>query len=79
MTRREKQKFVRDLIGSVQKTILAKIPQMPEEWDGIELRQLIADTFANQCHSRSMRAGLTKTGRERQANYKNECLVRNLT
>jgi hypothetical protein len=45
MTREEKTEFIEDLIGNVHLSILAKLEQMPPEWDGIELRQYIADKF----------------------------------
>ena len=46
MTKAGKQKFIAELIGNVKKELIANVPKMPEEWDGIELRQYIADKFA---------------------------------
>lgn len=43
MTKREKKRFVRDLIGTIQQSILEEVNQMPEDWDGVELRRRIAD------------------------------------
>jgi hypothetical protein len=54
------------------------MPEMPDEWDGIELRQFIANKFAAQCRSMSMPAGLTAADRKRKRDYENEVLVRNL-
>jgi hypothetical protein len=45
MTARQKATFICELMASVQKSILAKINQMPPEWDDFELRQYIADQF----------------------------------
>lgn len=72
MTRKEQERFVRDLTGRVQKTLLERLPKVPEEWDGIELRSWIADLFVEQALS-PRRMGL-----KRHRDYKNECLVRNL-
>jgi hypothetical protein len=46
VTKAGKQKFIAELIDNVKREIITKVPQMPEEWDGIELRQYIADRFA---------------------------------
>ena len=46
MEAEEKKKFVRQLILNVEIDILKKVDKMPEEWDGHELRQYIADQFA---------------------------------
>lgn len=41
-----KTEFIRDLTSNVVKSILAKVPEMPAEWDGHELREYLADEFA---------------------------------
>ena len=45
MTLEERRRFTVDLIGNVQADILAKLDQMPDEWDGHELRRYIAERF----------------------------------
>lgn len=50
LTQSQKRKIVRQLVNAVRDDILAVIPKMPEEWDGIELREYIADSFAKQTH-----------------------------
>lgn len=45
MTRKEKRQFITDLCRSIKKESLAKVPSMPENWDGLELRQYLADKF----------------------------------
>lgn len=42
------KRFVRELFASVQKDILDRVYDMPSDWDGIELRQYIADRFARE-------------------------------
>lgn len=43
MTKREKKRFVRDLLTTIQESILKEVDQMPDDWDGVELRRRIAD------------------------------------
>lgn len=47
MNTAEKVRFVRELVDSVQQEVLQKILTgvVPEEWDGIELRQYLAEKF----------------------------------
>lgn len=48
MNAAEKQLFIAMLCNRVRDSIIAKIERMPEEWDGHELRRLIADTFEHE-------------------------------
>lgn len=41
----ERRQFIRSLTNSVKKSLLAQAPKMPANWNGLELRELIADTF----------------------------------
>lgn len=70
MNTREKETFIYELIISTQAEIMTKVAQMPEDWDGIELRQYIADCFAKSTHKSASKA--------RMKSYRNEVLVRNL-
>lgn len=70
MNAREKKKFINDLVKSVRFTLVESVPNMPEEWTGHELRQLIADKF-NAVNYLPM-------GRADKKAYRNACLVRNL-
>jgi hypothetical protein len=71
MTKTEKKRFIRELIRNVSAEIFAKVPEMPEQWDGFELRQFIAEKFSDATYPRMM------TGK-RKADYENEVVVRNL-
>lgn len=73
MTKANKRKFIRELVGSVKKTALANVDKMPENWDGIELREYIADKFAE---SKAMPS--RPYMKQRVSDYRNEVLVRNL-
>ena len=48
-TRKEKRAFIRALVKTVTKDVLAKVPLMPPEWDGQELREYLADQFTRSC------------------------------
>jgi len=67
----EKRVFIGELIGTVSQKAFDAVKDMPEEWDGHELRQLLADYFRHQVLERVM------TGR-RLKDYQNDMLVRNL-
>jgi hypothetical protein len=69
LTAHEKQEFIKDLIGSVQDSILSSVMRMPDDWDGHELRQFIANKFANET---------TGISGKRLKEFRNECLIRNL-
>lgn len=69
MTPAEKKVFIHDLCASIKHSILEKVERMPEEWNGIELRQLLADRFSDAT------GGMT---RKRLREYKNAVRVNNL-
>ena len=50
MTVTEQKAFIVELIGNVQKSILDHAYDMPSNWNGIELRQYIADRFAREAY-----------------------------
>lgn len=77
MTKAEKRKFIRDLCGSITKMVLNNVDRMPAEWDGIELRQYIADTFADRAGAMSFRSTIDRD-RKRLKEYRNTVLVNNL-
>lgn len=70
MTKYEQLVFVEDMMRNVRDSIVSKLPNVPETWDGHELRQWISD------HVRET-VPMPLKGR-RQREYKNEVLVRNL-
>ena len=71
MTKTEKVKFVRSLVNAIRAEIIGKVPDMPEEWDGHELRQYIADRFSDRVLMGAMSP-------RRKKDYENDVLVRNL-
>jgi hypothetical protein len=71
MNTRDKAAFVRDLISSVRTDLLKKVSRTPEEWDGHELRQWIADSFREQAYSNVLKG-------KRHRDYVNAVAVHNL-
>lgn len=72
MTEQEKATFCNGLIESVRHDILARVPLTPKTWDGHELRELIADRFAQSTSLKRC------CDRRRVRDYKNAVIVRNL-
>lgn len=77
MNKGEQKTFVRELADNIVKEICGHIDdgKVPEEWDGHELRVLLADAF-----DRSARMSLIRTEprRGRSRDYHNTVRVRNL-
>lgn len=71
MDTQEQKRIVHELISSVEGGIQATIDagNVPAEWDGHELRQLVAERFA-RC--------TFKMTRTRKTEYNNTVLVNNL-
>jgi hypothetical protein len=55
MNLKEKRAFVRRLTNSIRDAILARVKDLPEEWDGHELRQYLADNFAHEIYRGTMK------------------------
>lgn len=72
MTRKDQRRIARELLKSITAELMAKLPKIPEEWDGIEIRQWIADTFARE---RTLDRGRNK---HRSRAYHNAVLTNNL-
>mgnify|MGYP001574909089 FL=1 len=68
MIQQEKKEFIESLVNAVRDDISGKIDAMPENWDGIEVRQYIADRFQYCVVADSLRGS-------RKKEYKNELLV----
>jgi hypothetical protein len=71
MQRNDQVRFVVELTDSVRESVVAMIRQgkVPIDWDGFELRELLADKFA------ASRANMDK---RRKKEYENTVLVNNL-
>ena len=71
MTRTEQTKFVAELTQSILEDVYSAIDsgELPEEWDGIELRQYLADKFTRS---------VFKLDPKRRKAYNNTITVTNL-
>jgi len=75
LTKQQKLNFVRELLASMEESITAKLDRIPAEWDGIELRQYIAEIAADNADKcRNHLRGNTKRGRA----YRNALAIQNL-
>lgn len=70
MTRKDQRRIIREMSTRIRQTMMEAVPKLPEEWDGLELRQLFADKAAEFVW-RPMERG-------RKMAYRNEVITRNL-
>ena len=56
MTQQEKIEFIQTFFDTTKEAILRKVKYMPEEWDGLELREYIADDVDRNCRYMSRKA-----------------------
>ena len=70
MNRKEQKIFINELIDNVKAEILMK--SYPEHWDGIELRWLTRNRFADVVWG-----GFTDKRTRRYKDFVNECIVNN--
>lgn len=73
MTKKEQLRFCNELIHNIAVEIRGKVKNFPEEWDGIELREYIAEKFSLASFTIK-----EKHNRSRLRAYRNEVLVRGL-
>lgn len=84
MNAKEKREFIKSLCNRIRDDLVAKVPEMPEEWDGHELRALLEDAAigANlgQCTSKAGRTiyPYREYDKKRRKAFENECAVRDL-
>ena len=62
MTKPEQREFVKDLISSVHDELQRKLPHVPDDWDGHELRQWIVRAAAKVGYR--IHPSASKLGRE---------------
>lgn len=80
MNDKEKRAFIKDLARNVVAEVLAKVPHMPDDWDGHELRRYLADEFeaSNIGLCRRARPFRGAQDARRVRAYNNEIIIRNL-
>jgi len=72
MNKREKVQFVKSLVDMIEHKILIEIleDKIPLEWDGIELRWLLAERFNTNW--------VMPEAKKRKREFRNTLLIRNL-
>lgn len=73
MTRADQKTFINTVCKNLKKGLLEKIKDIPEEWDGHELRLWVKDYYETNFVVTSAMKG------SRLKDYKNEIIVKNLT
>ena len=68
MNQQEKTQFILDITENLRSTLLEQVDKMPEEWDGVEIRQLLTDLAASKFNYHPM-------SRARKRAYKNTVMV----
>lgn len=71
MTVEEKSKFITDLMDNAKYEILKKVDKMPENWNGIEIREYITDYVSENVRLRPM-------GRRRLLRYRNDIITKGI-
>jgi len=73
MDKAQKIKFISNITDSIRLEIQSLIEsnRIPENWDGAELKQLLAERFRHETYFRDFRA-------KRYKEYTNDCLINNL-
>lgn len=72
-TRAEKRRFIRLICNDLRDALLRDVPRVPVEWDGLELREWIAD----RADRLRIKMGGQMYGKRRR-NYHNAMRVANL-
>lgn len=75
MTLEERKEFIDGLCENVKAEMLYKAKQMPDTWDGHELRQYIRDKFAGVVWGVSP---MNDRRSKRRKDYENTMLITNL-
>lgn len=79
MTRDEKLQFIGDLMATVKAAIVERVDDMPDEWDGHELRRYLADKLEEQIFHPFSKHPVWGFERDKRLRaYHNECIARNL-
>lgn len=71
MNKRDQQRIARELLHALRSEFLSRVARVPKEWNGHELRHLLADVAREQFAHR-------KLDRTRRIDYENTRLARNL-
>ena len=70
MTKKEQRQFIINICDNLKTNMLEKTESIPENWDGYELRQYLADKASEFLY--------LKMDKQRKKNYENDILINNL-
>lgn len=74
-----KKEFIYNLIESVKQDLINNAHRFPEEWDGIEIRHLIAKKFDSEDYLLSKNTrGRSLTNKRRCRECENDIIIHNL-
>lgn len=71
MDKVNQSRILGEILENAAELLFEDLEKIPEEWDGIELRQWVADRIREDFAYKPME-------RKRKKNYKNERIVRNI-
>jgi len=71
MDKRDQKRIIREMADGIKNLMLSKSSEIPDGWDGHELRQWFADLANEQFRFRNL-------DRKRMSEYKNYRLIANL-
>ena len=71
MTKKDQRRIILEMCRSQRKAMLERLPRIPEQWDGHELRALFQDV-ATYGYGHSTMDG------KRRKDYRNTCYIANL-
>lgn len=71
MTKKDQRRIITEMITGLRKRMIENLPNVPDTWDGIELRQWLTDV-ANEVYV------MRPMDRRRMQAYRNNKLTRNL-
>ncbi len=76
MNRNEQEIFIRNLTSAIANELIEKIHSgsIPEQWDGAELREILAEKFTHETRSDL----LSKPRGRRWKDYQNTIIVNNI-
>lgn len=76
MNKAQQIKFINNLTNAIKLDIINKIEydKIPDNWDGVELRQLLADKFAVEV----MRGDWRDKRNSRRKEFERVCIVENI-
>jgi hypothetical protein len=74
----DKRKLLSGLCKSLEEYLLSQVGRMPEEWDGIELREYLAEVARTRYCSSTFSTSTAPSDVRRRRDFKSAIVVNNL-